>query len=165
MKVLIAVDSNIQPDSIADFVRRHVWEFPCDFKVIHVVRPIQDGDIVGLLKVTLRKDIADERLSSGRHLVRRVAIALRDALHTTHVEEEVLEGDARDMIVKCAREWQADLVVVSSHINASMRRRLGSVSAAVAADAPCSVLLIRGKESAEPIRQPDRIIVRRVVSG
>src|SRR5215468_6673576 len=158
MKILIAVDEKIQPATMADFVRKHIWEFPCDFKVIHVVKPIQDGDVVGFLKAPLRHDITEERRSSGRHLIRRVAIALRDVLHTTHIEEEVLEGDARAAIVRCAQEWKADLIVVSSYTNSSiMGPKLGSVSAAVAADAPCSVLLVRTEDSKEPVAPPRKL--------
>src|SRR5262249_24761006 len=131
MKILIAVDEKTQPATVADFIRKHIWDFHCDFKVIHVVKPVQDGDFVGLLKAPLRHDIIEERRSSGQHMIRRVAIALRDVLHTTHLEEEVLEGDARAAIVRCALEWKADLIVVSSHINSSiMGPKLGSVSAA-----------------------------------
>src|SRR5262249_530669 len=128
MRILIAVDERISPESISIVLRNHVWSFPCEIKVVHAIKATEGSRFVGLLKESLRLDIAEERRCSGEQLVRRVAIALRDALHTTHVEEEVLEGDPREAIIKCAQDWEANLVVVFSQVSPSAARQLGSVS-------------------------------------
>ncbi len=50
-------------------------------------------------------------------------------------------------IVKAAREWPADLIVIGSHGRSGMQRALlGSVAEAVMRHAPCPVLVVRAKE-------------------
>jgi nucleotide-binding universal stress UspA family protein len=58
---------------------------------------------------------------------------------------EVLSGNAKEVILKEAQEWDADLIVVGSHGRRGIRRfLLGSVSEAVAMNAHCSVVVVRG---------------------
>ena len=50
-------------------------------------------------------------------------------------------------IVKAAREWPADLIVIGSHGRSGMQRALlGSVAEAVMRHAPCPVLVVRAEE-------------------
>jgi nucleotide-binding universal stress UspA family protein len=55
-------------------------------------------------------------------------------------------GDPSIEIVKAAREWPADLIVIGSHGRQGVSRMLlGSVAEAVTRHAPCPVLVIRAK--------------------
>ena len=56
---------------------------------------------------------------------------------------QVLPGDPARAIVGYARAHQVDLVVVGARASPASRLHLGSVSAAVAAQAPCSVTVVR----------------------
>jgi nucleotide-binding universal stress UspA family protein len=59
-------------------------------------------------------------------------------------EVVILEGSPADVIVDYARDIGMDLVVVgSTGKQATERTVLGSVSSRVAANAPCSVLVVR----------------------
>lgn len=57
----------------------------------------------------------------------------------------VKEGDAKSVLIAEAQDWEADSIFVGSRgrHNAYMRFFLGSVSAAVVADATCSVEVVR----------------------
>lgn len=58
----------------------------------------------------------------------------------------VPEGPPGAEIVKVARQWQADLIVIGSHGRRGIRRALiGSVAEAVVRQAPCPVLVVRAK--------------------
>jgi nucleotide-binding universal stress UspA family protein len=59
---------------------------------------------------------------------------------------ELRLGHAKDVIVNEAEEWHADTIFVGPHCTDDSFERflLGSVSAAVAARAPCSVEVVRG---------------------
>jgi len=61
-----------------------------------------------------------------------------------NVQMETAAGNAAEMILKRAREWHADLILVGSHGRSGLARVvLGSVSASVARDAGCSVRVVR----------------------
>ena len=57
----------------------------------------------------------------------------------------VFSGNAKEVILEEARKWDADLIVVGSHGRRGFKRfLLGSVSEAVAMNAHCSVVVVRG---------------------
>jgi nucleotide-binding universal stress UspA family protein len=59
----------------------------------------------------------------------------------------LLRGVPGTEIVKAAREWPADLIVIGSHGRSGMQRALlGSVAEAVMRHAPCPVLVVRAKD-------------------
>jgi nucleotide-binding universal stress UspA family protein len=67
------------------------------------------------------------------------------ALRLERTETRVVEGDPREVLVRVAREWDADLLVVGARgLGVVKRFLLGSVSTAVLHHAPCSVLVARG---------------------
>jgi len=55
----------------------------------------------------------------------------------------LLGGSAAEMLVDYARAVHADHIVMGARDNSGLRRFLGSVSARVAAEAPCSVTVVR----------------------
>ncbi len=66
------------------------------------------------------------------------------------VETVVRDGDPRSVIVDEAKEWSADLVIVGSHGYTGIKRwLLGSVAQAVVSHAPCSVEVVRRKQTDE----------------
>lgn len=61
--------------------------------------------------------------------------------------EFVQQGAPSDEIVKAAKEWPADLIVIGSHGRGGIKRALvGSVAEGVMRQAPCPVLVVRAKE-------------------
>lgn len=63
----------------------------------------------------------------------------------------IWEGDPGESIVDAARSEQVDLVVVGSHGRGGVGRFfIGSVSDYVVRNAPCPVLVVRSRASAEP---------------
>jgi nucleotide-binding universal stress UspA family protein len=86
----------------------------------------------------------------GLHRLRRgqaaatlesTAEQLRQAGFTTAAT--LRDGDPRQTIIDCAKEWHADLIVLGSHGKKGIDRMLGSVSDSVARHAPCSVEIVR----------------------
>jgi nucleotide-binding universal stress UspA family protein len=70
---------------------------------------------------------------------------LRDACPHWQVRAESCAGSPEVGIPTRAAEWRADMIVMGSHGRSPMGRLLlGSVSAAVVKDAPCSVRVVRG---------------------
>lgn len=56
---------------------------------------------------------------------------------------QVLPGNPARTIMDYVRQHQVDLIVIGARASSALRRHLGSVSAAVAAQAPCSVTVVR----------------------
>ena len=58
----------------------------------------------------------------------------------------LLEGVAHEQIVRAAKRYRVDLIVIGTHGRTGVARFfLGSVAARVAATAPCPVLTVRGR--------------------
>jgi nucleotide-binding universal stress UspA family protein len=84
-----------------------------------------------------------QRLIELKHWARRLAghmFASTDERTTYHVLEAV---DPAAAIVEFARHVQADHIVIGARSSSTLRRYLGSVSAKVVAEAPCTVTVVR----------------------
>ena len=86
------------------------------------------------LQVSLRQE--------SRAVAEAACAALAARVRTA--EAQVVEGDAREEIVRAAEEWPADLVVMGARgLSGAIGLLLGSVSLAVARHAPCPVLVVK----------------------
>jgi len=63
---------------------------------------------------------------------------------------QVLPGNPAHVIVDYARAHQVDMIVIGSRAKPDSRWRIGSVSAKVAAQAPCSVTVVRTRRDQKP---------------
>jgi eukaryotic-like serine/threonine-protein kinase len=84
-----------------------------------------------------------QRLIELKHWARHLAghaLASPDDRTTYHVLEAV---DPAAAIVEFARHVQADHIVIGARSSSTLRRYLGSVSAQVVAEAPCTVTVVR----------------------
>ena len=79
-----------------------------------------------------------QRLIELKHWARRLAVA-SDRI-TYHVLEST---DPAGAIVEYARNIQVDHIVIGARGSSTLRRYLGSVSAQVVAEAPCTVTVVR----------------------
>jgi len=161
MKVLLAVDGSPCSKLAIDSIAARVWPAETVFKVLTVLEPFHP-ELAGWHSgyVPLALEAQQERLSEARTLVKETAalIASRQAqmsadLHAVTaagdcVESEVLEGNVKERIVECAREWHADMIVMGSHGRQGIEKLfLGSVSQAVLTEAPCTVEIVKTSHS------------------
>jgi len=144
LKILLAVEDF----RCAEIVRKAVIaQFKTDnteLRLVHALEPFP----VGLAEEMEGRDIPDFVAARARQRERlqKAFSEAADALLAAgfHVTSAVHEGDARDVILDCAEEWGADLIVVCSHSRKGLTRfLLGSVAEAVARHAHCSVEIIR----------------------
>ena len=144
MKILLAVEDF----GCAEIVRKAVIaQFKTDkteVRLVHALEPFP----VGLAEEMGGRDFPDFVAARARQRERlqKAFSEASDALRSAgfHVTSSVHEGDARDVILDCAEEWGADLIVVCSHSQKGLKRfLLGSVAEAVARHAHCSVEIIR----------------------
>jgi nucleotide-binding universal stress UspA family protein len=92
-------------------------------------------------------EVSDENdLTSLRHTLELLANKLRNVGLTVSVQ--LKKGDPKQILIEEAESWQADSIFVGAKgMRGIERLLLGSVSAAVAARAHCSVEVVRPKGS------------------
>jgi serine/threonine protein kinase len=83
---------------------------------------------------------AAERIAEMRHWAQPLH------LPPGRISFHVAEGSAADVIADYAHHHVLDYIVVGARGSSAMRRILGSVSARVVAEAPCSVTVVRPRE-------------------
>jgi nucleotide-binding universal stress UspA family protein len=168
MKVLLAVDDEDFGEAIAEFAMHHAWPAATEFRVANVIPSLLAYTSMSAVPELIH-DLREESRKKGAALVRKIALKLRDVLHSSHIEETVVEGHPADEILSMAKEWSADLILVGSHGRRGLNRLImGSISMAVVSHAPCSVLVVRlapasclvekshkqqKSKEAEPVRQ------------
>ena len=146
MKILLAVDGSPHSQVAVDEVASRPWPSKSTIRVLSVIQPYTPPATEVVAGATL-EDIRLQQTSNAERLTGRVV----DAVKTTGMSTEtaVREGDPRSAIVDEANEWGADLIVVGSHGRTGvMRWLLGSVAHAIVGHAPCSVEVVRRRESA-----------------
>lgn len=145
MKILLATDgSPYSEGAIAEVIRRP-WPEGSQVKVltvIHVVVP-QIPDPFLVIYAAHEEQLQEARKLAPQN-VEKAAQQIREACPDLEVKTEVIEGSPKKAIVKEAKRWGADLILVGSHGYGAVESFvLGSVSHAVALHAPCSVEIVR----------------------
>ena len=154
MKILLAVDGSPCSKLAIDSIATRVWPTETLFKVITVLEPFHP-ELAGWHSgyVPLAIEAQQERLDEANTLVEETAARLSQCLKAEEsqfsasskpIAAEVLEGNGKERIVECAREWHADMIVMGSHGRQGIEKLfLGSVSQAVLTEAPCSVEIVK----------------------
>lgn len=140
-KILVAVDSEPVAARAADTGVELARAVGAEVALIHVIDTslVLGGDTgIAPNELIARAEQEGQRLVAG--------FRQRLSLPTTALEF-VLSGSPASEIVKAAKEWTADLIVIGSHGRGGIPRALlGSVAEWVMRHAPCPVLIVRAKE-------------------
>ena len=109
-------------------------------QLVHVV------DVAGLEGGPAVTDLAAALKERGRHLLEGAAARVRkNGLACDTVLLETLVGPAAEPIVRQARKWRADLIVIGTHGRRGLKRLvMGSDAEQIVRTAPAPVLLVRG---------------------
>lgn len=139
-KVLIAIDESSIAAHAADVGLELVRAIGGEVAFIHVVDPASvmtpDGGVP-----------ASELLAIDEQTGKELLAAFRErAASTPPALEFARVGKPTEEIVRAAREWPADMIVIGSHGRGGIGRvLLGSVAESVARHAPCPVLVVRAQ--------------------
>jgi nucleotide-binding universal stress UspA family protein len=147
MKILLAVDESEYSAVATKEIAKRPWPRGTTVRVLTVVEPFPPIAIepwYGGHESLVRMD--KELRKRAQDLTKRTAETLKKKGMKTQVV--VLEGDARSSIVDEAKKWGADLIVLGSHGYTGIKRfLLGSVASSVVSHAPCSVEIVRRKQT------------------
>jgi nucleotide-binding universal stress UspA family protein len=147
MKLLLATDHSEYSAEAVKEVAKRPWPPKAIVRVVSVVEPVPPSaaelwyDASGSLEQVqqeMTKRVTELNQKTSERLKRK----------GLKIESAVRQGDARSVIVDEARKWSADLIVLGSHGYTGIKRLLlGSVASSVVSHAPCSVEIVRRKQT------------------
>jgi nucleotide-binding universal stress UspA family protein len=146
MKILLTIDGSPHSQDAVEEVARRPWPPNTRIRVLSVIQPYTPPATEFVLAGATLEDMRRQQTLEAERLTSRAAEVMNAASVTS--ETVVREGDPRSAIVDEATEWGADLIVVGSHGRTGLKRwLLGSVAQAVVSHAPCSVEVVRRRET------------------
>jgi nucleotide-binding universal stress UspA family protein len=138
MKILLAIDDSKFSEAAVRAVIAHHKLQGLEARVVHAIElptSLMAPEITAYVPPM-------ESVEEGKALVAKAAGTLRSA--GVNMTTNVVQGDAKSVILDDAKEWGADLIVLGSHGRRGLDRFLvGSVSEAVLSHANCSVKIVR----------------------
>lgn len=143
MKILLAIDGSSCSDAAVAEVSRRPWPEGTEVRIITVETPWTEDFSRGCSSNMFDELNKQLRAKAWQSVNDAAAVVKRNAPGLI-VSPVLREGHPKDKILDEAEQWGADLIVVGSHGYGAVRRLfLGSVSLAVATNAPCSVEIVR----------------------
>ena len=140
MRVLMAVDDSAFSETVLRAIGIGIRHENTEILVLHVLQPVEPVPPPEMAQGYAPE--LEEQKKPAHALVERIAGELRRVGFTA--QTEVLIGDVTKTILDRAAEWRADLIMVGSHGQRSIRDfLLGSVAESVARRAGCSVVVVR----------------------
>jgi nucleotide-binding universal stress UspA family protein len=124
-RVLLATDGSETSTAAAEALAGRPWPEGSEFRIVTVEEPW-----------VFKPTNALHNINSAEQVLAAAGLKATTA---------VLSGNPKEVIREEAKKWNADLIVVGSHGRRGFKRfLLGSVSEAVAMNAHCSVVVVRG---------------------
>lgn len=144
MRVIVAIDQSVYSEQIVDSILRHKWPDDTSFKILTVIEPTQLEEFGSGKWQDLLTAVAEQRSKAALEFLNQARTRMHARFPELSVHTEIRQGKARKEIVDAAAEWMADKIVVGAHGRSPNRLMLaGTVPAAVAQNAHCTVELVR----------------------
>ena len=145
VRIIVGTDGSPASEEALRAVAARQWPPRSEVKVVMVDDPLAP-EFLGKLIPPLG-DVLEEDRQEERAWVEKISKQSLEIFHGTGIKVTyaVREGDPKQELCKIAEEWNADCIFVGSagFSNRFERFVLGSISAAVAARAHCSVEVVR----------------------
>lgn len=149
-RVIIGVDGSVYSDAAVDEVARWPWPEGSVVKVVSVVRlPFTPTEETRSLPDSYYSQLEKAETGKAQTAITGASARLKQSGVTQpEIQSEIILGDAREVMLDEAARWEADLIVLGSRgLGGFKRFLLGSVAQGVAAYAPCSVEVVRGRRT------------------
>ena len=169
LKILVAIDGSPASDRAVTAVANRPWPAGTEVEVLCVVHEEAPTWFDPAMVVEAAYADRLHRLEANAHeFGQSAAERIRRGVPGATVTNVVIEGEPADVIVREARDWGADLIMMGSDEPHDARHTRHSVSAVVTMDAPCSVEVVRHRderagaaEEARRLRQRDETVAFR----
>jgi nucleotide-binding universal stress UspA family protein len=145
VRIIVGVDGSPASTAAVSEVESRVWPPNSEVRVIAANDPLTPTFVEQFIPPVAK--IIEESNQADREWLKKILENSSEQLRQSElkVSTEIREGDPKHALVDVAEEWGADCIFVGSigFGNPFERFVLGSVSAAVAARAHCSVEVVR----------------------
>jgi len=140
MKILVPVEDIDFANLQIQFIIDHKWKEPVSIYVLSVIH-----EVYGRLEKPLKESI---HYSEG--LAKSVLHKLENGCPGAGLTMSVEEGNAAGIIIKTAKDWSADVIVLGSHGRTGLGKAvLGSVAYEVLAASPCQTIVVSKAKKVE----------------
>jgi nucleotide-binding universal stress UspA family protein len=146
--VIVAAHDQMFSDTLLDFLKHHQWPERTQMHVIHV---IEDNPLKkpAILPQDVIDDLTEEEQIAGHDVLNYLARQIYAACPGVRVQRHLVRGEAIHQILGLADRLPAKMICLGSHGRTGFERLvLGSVAAAVTAQARCSTVVLRMDKSA-----------------
>ncbi len=143
-RILGAVDLTVEDNTVIERFAQLVRDTGAAAKLLYVLDPVPAEVVAaaaagGVALPGTTPEYDEQRLAAARERLAG-AVARFDDLG---IETLVTIGSVVDVVLDCAGEFGADVIVLGSHGRSGIRRVLGSTASAVVHLAECDVLTVR----------------------
>ena len=142
MKILVATDGSEVSQLAVHSVASRPWPLRTEVKIVTVLDPLRQliEKAEPLVQVNSNAfEAAEKTLKEAKGLLSGAGLKIFG---------EVVNGNPREEILKSARKWNANLLVLGSSGRSGLKSLLfGSGAETIARQAPCSVEVIRRREN------------------
>jgi len=148
IKILVATDGSEYSRAAVEAVANRLLPAKTEVRVVSVYKRISGLMTFESMGVTTEyyAEIDSKVIRAAESAATEAAKILQQKNPSLIVTTAVIEGSPKDIILKEAESFGADLIVVGSHGRGAVQRFLmGSVSQAVALHATCSVEIVRNR--------------------
>jgi len=153
-KILIAIDDSAYAEHAAEYGFDVARKFDAEVGVVNIVEPAMmpqmttNADpIMGMTAMGVGMDemeLIDIQKNQSENIVDRTIKKFAGDMPVTHFTEY---GSTADGIIKCSKEFNADLIVIGTHSRSGIDRLLmGSVSEHVVRHSEVPVLVVPMKD-------------------
>jgi nucleotide-binding universal stress UspA family protein len=143
LRLLVGDDGSAEAEAVVDEICRRSWPKDTEVRVLSVQEiliPVHAEQIA--VGQPIYDEINEEEQLRLRTVASQAARKLQD--RGMLVSSGVVEGEAREILVREARAWGADTLFIGARgLGRVERFVLGSVSSASVAHSPCSVEVVR----------------------
>lgn len=140
-RILVPVDFSPSSRRALRVAREWAVRFGSEVCLVHVNEPMDTYGVMGPDFIAPPAEPANLRETMHAELTK---LACEEFPNAVKVSVQLHEGIAGDQIVATAREWKADLIIISTHGRTGLARVLmGSTAEQVVRHAPCPVLTVR----------------------
>jgi nucleotide-binding universal stress UspA family protein len=144
MRILVSTDgSEFSRAAVEKCCRIIVEPERAAIKIVSVFEVIEPMDIS--ISPEFSQELESSAHKKAKEFAEQAAAQIREKFPNIDLETQVTLGAPDEILIKTAKEWEADLIVIGSHGRGFWGRMLlGSITDSLVHHAPCSVLVVRG---------------------